>query len=92
MPGLSATQLIARADRALLHGKQQGGRGEANLFSELPEPESARRFESRFGPAARRRSGAPCLARHAATRRASACASARASSPQPTRSAPGCRP
>ncbi len=51
IPGLSATQLIARADRALLHGKQRDGRGEANLFSALPEPESARRFESHFGPA-----------------------------------------
>jgi diguanylate cyclase (GGDEF)-like protein len=50
VPGLSATALIARADRALMQGKQRGGRGEANLFSELPEPESARRFESRFGP------------------------------------------
>ena len=27
-------QLIARADRALLHGKQAGGRGEANPFSD----------------------------------------------------------
>jgi diguanylate cyclase (GGDEF)-like protein len=50
VPGLSATALIARADRALMQGKQRGGRGEANLFSELPEPESARRFESKFGP------------------------------------------
>jgi diguanylate cyclase (GGDEF)-like protein len=48
VPGLSATALIARADRALMQGKQQGGRGEANLFSELPEPESTRRFESSF--------------------------------------------
>jgi diguanylate cyclase (GGDEF)-like protein len=51
LPGLSATQLIARADRALLHGKQQGGRGEANLFSELPELDSTGRFESSYGPA-----------------------------------------
>jgi len=51
VPGLSATQLIARADRALLHGKQRGGRGEANLFSQLPEPDSARRFESCYTPA-----------------------------------------
>jgi diguanylate cyclase (GGDEF)-like protein len=48
MPGLSPTQLIARADRALLHGKQVGARGEANLFSTLPEPETVRRFERRF--------------------------------------------
>jgi diguanylate cyclase (GGDEF)-like protein len=51
VPGLTATQLIARADRALLHGKQQGGRGEAILFSELPEPELTRRFESSYSPA-----------------------------------------
>jgi diguanylate cyclase (GGDEF)-like protein len=50
-PGLSATQLIANADRALLQGKHHGGRGEANLFSELPDVGSTRRFESRFGPA-----------------------------------------
>ena len=59
VPGLSATQLIARADRALLHGKQVGGRGEANLFSTLPEPESTRRFESRFDPAPAAPAAAP---------------------------------
>jgi len=47
VPGLTPTQLIARADRALLHGKQAGSRGEANLFSALPEPDGVRRFERR---------------------------------------------
>ena len=32
-PALTAAQLIARADRALLHGKQQGGRGVPHAFS-----------------------------------------------------------
>jgi diguanylate cyclase (GGDEF)-like protein len=59
VPGLSAVQLIARADRALLHGKQQGGRGEANLFSELPEPSFTRRFESHYGPAPAAPTAAP---------------------------------
>ncbi len=36
-PGESATALIARADRALLYGKQQGRRGVAVRSSELPD-------------------------------------------------------
>ena len=35
-PGLSATELVARADRALLHAKQEGSRGEAFAFSQVP--------------------------------------------------------
>ncbi len=31
------TELIAHADRALVHGKQQGGRGDAHGYSELPD-------------------------------------------------------
>jgi diguanylate cyclase (GGDEF)-like protein len=42
-PGLGATELVARADRALLHGKQTGSRGSAHPFSEVPV-EWQRRF------------------------------------------------
>ena len=86
-PGLTATQLIARADRALLHGKQRGGRGEANLFSELPEPESVRRFESRFGPAP----AAPAAARPARHPRRGRRAPAQAHAPARVANALGTR-
>ena len=36
-PGVSATELIARADRALLFGKQEGERGVTHPFSAMPE-------------------------------------------------------
>ena len=36
-PGEAATELIARADRALLYGKQRGGRGTAVYASLMPE-------------------------------------------------------
>jgi GGDEF domain-containing protein len=41
-PGESATELIDRADRALLHGKHRGARGEAvRASSVLPDQLSA---------------------------------------------------
>ena len=64
VPGLTAMQLIARADRALLHGKQQGGRGEANLFSDAPRARVSRRFESSYGPAPAGAAGRAGVARH----------------------------
>jgi diguanylate cyclase (GGDEF)-like protein len=36
-PGVSAVELVARADRALLHAKQEGGRGSALAFSAVPD-------------------------------------------------------
>ena len=36
-PGLSPTELVAHADRALLFGKHEEGRGETVLFSSLPD-------------------------------------------------------
>jgi len=35
-PGITAVELVARADRALLHAKQEGFRGEVLAFSEVP--------------------------------------------------------
>jgi diguanylate cyclase (GGDEF)-like protein len=35
-PGVGPSELVARADRALLHGKQTGRRGTAHPFSEVP--------------------------------------------------------
>ncbi|HEX8104165.1 MAG TPA: diguanylate cyclase, partial [Solirubrobacteraceae bacterium] len=36
-PGLSPTELVAHADRALLYGKHEDGRGQTVLFSSLPD-------------------------------------------------------
>jgi diguanylate cyclase (GGDEF)-like protein len=36
-PGLTAVELVARADRALLHAKQEGSRGQAFPFSTVPD-------------------------------------------------------
>jgi diguanylate cyclase (GGDEF)-like protein/putative nucleotidyltransferase with HDIG domain len=36
-PGVSVTELVARADRALLHAKQEGHRGAAFAFSQVPD-------------------------------------------------------
>ena len=36
-PGITAVELVARADRALLHAKQEGHRGTAFPFSRVPE-------------------------------------------------------
>ena len=52
---MSATELVARADRALLFGKQETGRGGTLLFSDLPDWFRPGRF-------ARRRHGAASTA------------------------------
>ena len=36
-PGVTVTELVARADRALLHAKQEGSRGRAFAFSHVPD-------------------------------------------------------
>ena len=46
-PGETPTELIARADRALLYGKQRDGRGTAVYASAIPEAFRAGRFERR---------------------------------------------
>ena len=46
-PGVTATELVARADRALLHGKQEGIRGLPHPFSSLPESVARGRFGRR---------------------------------------------
>ena len=43
-PGLSASELVARADRALMHGKQTGARGSAHPFSVVPQDWQRGRF------------------------------------------------
>jgi diguanylate cyclase (GGDEF)-like protein len=43
-PGVTASDLVARADRALLHGKQTGARGSAHPFSEVPHDWHRGRF------------------------------------------------
>jgi diguanylate cyclase (GGDEF)-like protein len=50
-PGMPASQLVARADCALVHGKQTGGRGSAHPFSEVPQDWEHGRF-TRHGEAA----------------------------------------
>jgi len=49
-PGLSPTELVARADRALLFGKHESGRGRTVPFSSLPDWFRPGRF-TRRGPA-----------------------------------------
>ncbi len=49
-PGESANQLIARADRALLYGKQRGGRGTAVYASQIPEAFRAGHLSERRRP------------------------------------------
>ena len=88
-PGSPPPQLIARADRALLHGKQAGGRGEANPFSAVPEPESPRPLRARYGARSRR---PPCRPRPGPTPATRRRAPAQAHAParrSPTRSARG---
>jgi diguanylate cyclase (GGDEF)-like protein len=88
-PGVSPTALIARADRALMAGKQRGERARIHAFSDLDEPAEAHRFERAAPPS--QIAAAPATwpdERPAAT---SDSASARASSPSPTPSARGCR-
>jgi diguanylate cyclase (GGDEF)-like protein len=86
-PGLSPSELLREADRALLYGKQQGIRGRAIPTSTVPRasawgapasPSTSRRRRPTRCPAARRS-------------RASRCAAATASSRSPTRSARACR-
>ena len=88
VPGLTATQLIARADRALLLRQAAGRprRGEPLLRAARARVHAPLRVPVR--PRSGRRAGRSALARQPATRPASACASARASSPRPTLSAP----
>ena len=43
-PGLGASELVACADRALMHGKQTGARGVAHPFSEVPQDWHRGRF------------------------------------------------
>ena len=43
-PGLGASELVACADRALMHGKQTGARGVAHPFSEVPQDWQRGRF------------------------------------------------
>ena len=92
-PGLTAGDLIARADRALLYGKRANRRGEV-----LGERRAARHLPPRPRRAAQpptRRSPrpAPCSpgSRTATTTRRPACAGARASSRSPAGSGPGSR-
>ena len=49
-PDESANQLIARADRALLYGKQRGGRGTAIYASQMPEAFRAGHLSERRRP------------------------------------------
>ena len=44
IPGAGASDLVARADRALMHGKQTGGRGAAHPFSDVPQDWHRGRF------------------------------------------------
>ena len=43
-PGLAVSELVARADRALMHGKQAGARGTVHPFSEVPKDWHRGRF------------------------------------------------
>jgi diguanylate cyclase (GGDEF)-like protein len=43
-PGLSVSDLVARADRALMHGKQTGARGSAHPFTAVPQDWHRGRF------------------------------------------------
>jgi diguanylate cyclase (GGDEF)-like protein len=63
--GLAATDLLARADRALLFGKREGLRGGVHAFAALPEPFRVSRFARPGVPRVVRRSppeGAPAPA------------------------------
>lgn len=44
VPGTGASELVARADRALMHGKQTGSRGGAHPFSAVPHDWHRGRF------------------------------------------------
>jgi len=46
-PGLSPTELVARADRALLFGKHEGGRGQAIVAASVPDRFRPGRFARR---------------------------------------------
>ena len=50
IPGQSATELLEEADRALLFGKQQHGRGATVLASEIPSGFRPRRFRRADAP------------------------------------------
>jgi len=50
-PGLGTSELVACADRALLHGKQTGGRGVAHPFSAVPQDWHRGRFTRHDDPA-----------------------------------------
>ena len=97
-PGESSTELIDRADRALMNGKQEGLAGDVIKASEMPEQRSASSPSARAPPpksrrTPRRRRPARGLAAPARRiSRPSACASARASSRWPMRWAPGWQP
>ena len=43
-PGIGASDLVARADRALMHGKQTGARGSVHPFSDVPQDWQRGRF------------------------------------------------
>ena len=89
-PGLGASELVACADRALMHGKQTGARGVAHPFSEVPQDWHRGRFTApRRRRRRRRRRCPPRPSPSTPPSASSACASARASSASPTRSAPG---
>ena len=64
-PGESATDLIARADRALLYGKQRGGRGTAVYASMMPEAFAPGTAPTGGAPAGGARSGWPRCAAEA---------------------------
>ena len=49
-PGLTSTELIEHADRALLFGKQEGERGRVHVSSALPEAFRAGRFARHLQP------------------------------------------
>ena len=49
-PGVGASELVARADRALLHGKQTGRRGGVHPFSAVPPDWRRGRFSRAGGP------------------------------------------
>jgi diguanylate cyclase (GGDEF)-like protein len=45
IPGTGASELVARADRALMHGKQTGARGSAHPFTAVPQDWHRGRFQ-----------------------------------------------
>ena len=42
--GIGASDLVARADRALMHGKHTGARGSVHLYSDVPQDWQRGRF------------------------------------------------